>query len=234
VRVDSPAAGKTGCGPSNNACAKCGDLGEAARWAASDDDAALACARAASSRAKALFSRHSLLLYLKGVLERVAGLQRRAGYDVAAALADAHGSGGSGGGGGGAAAASAAPTAPTAATAASGGPVTSGAAPLDEAGLLARLDAECGHRDDKGNCAEAARLVAWWLSLPGAAYTGARDPPCREDICARCCGQRHVGRPAPGEAPGEARRRHGHKGKPRAEAVAEAGAGGGAAEAARA
>ena len=55
------------------------------------------------------------------------------------------------------------------------------------ASLLGTLSRACGHLKDRGDCSEATRLVMWWLTLGPADYGGGGDPPCRRDLCARCC-----------------------------------------------
>jgi hypothetical protein len=40
----------------------------------------------------------------------------------------------------------------------------------------------------KAHCGGAIALVQWWATLPPEAYEKISQPPCREDLCAKCCG----------------------------------------------
>ena len=118
-----------------------------------------------------------LLEYLLTVIQEVA--KRQQDYDYAAVVREVHRQGstsvneeemvpGKGEGGG-------------------GGAGSTAAEPVTESNVMARLEAACGHLESKGDCSEAARLVKWWLRLGPEEYDGRADPPCRKDLCERCC-----------------------------------------------
>jgi len=190
----------------HNACAKCGDLTSAVHWASTNDEAAQQCGQHARDFASALFARRSLLLYLGEVLTQVANLQVRlllvliavliadvvpiysplffvlslchlicgrirfqakSSYDYAAVVKEVHSS-----------------RSPSSSSSSSSG--GGEAIPITAASILSRMDAACGHKAERGNCAEPTALVQWSLTQPDPKPQGA-DVPCRRDLCPRCC-----------------------------------------------